>query len=190
MRAIFGLGNPGSEYESTRHNIGFDVLDALAVSLHVRFSPGRGDYLAARVRMNDDVLLVKPLTCMNNSGLAVREIVVENRIPLQDTLTVVDDFELPLGKLRLRNKGSAGGHNGLASIVWALASDEFPRLRCGIGSDERPRDKRKTAEFVLSTFEKHEQPAVAAMVQRAKDIAMMFGHDSVRKAVDILSRQS
>ncbi len=187
MRAIFGLGNPGSEYEGTRHNVGFSVVDAVATKLNVRLAPGKGEYLVARVRTIDEVLLVKPLTCMNNSGSAFKEIVEVYGIPLADTLTIVDDFELPLGKLRLRKQGSAGTHNGLASIVWSMQSDQFPRLRCGIGGESKPKDKRKTAGFVLSTFDNNELETVAKLVQRAAAVAVIFAQDSLQNALNFLS---
>lgn len=190
MRAIFGLGNPGSEYEGTRHNIGFSVVETVASKLNVRLRPGRGEYLVARLRAPDEVLLVKPLTCMNNSGFAFREIVEAYAIPLHDTLTIVDDFELPLGKLRLRKEGSAGTHNGLGSIIWSMGSDQFPRLRCGIGGESKPKEKARTAGFVLSTFDGYELEAVAAMVQRAADVAVIFARESLQKAVNFLSKQS
>ena len=189
MRAIFGLGNPGSEYEHTRHNIGFDVVDAVASKLNVRFSPGRGEYLLARTGISGEILLVKPLTCMNNSGIAVQEIVDDHNLSLEDTLTVADDFEIPLGTLRLRKRGGSGGHNGLASLIWTLQSDEFPRLRCGIGGETRPEDKRLSAGFVLSTFEEHELQPVTVMIRRAADVATMFAQASMKNAIDLLSKQ-
>ena len=189
MRAIFGLGNPGSEYEHTRHNIGFDVVDAVALKLNVRFKPGRGEFLQAQTDISGQILLVKPMTCMNNSGITVEEIVRDYDLSLQDTLTIADDFEIPLGIVRFRKKGGSGGHNGLASLIWALQSDEFPRLRCGIGNDTRPRDKRLTAGFVLSTFEPSELQPVKAMIQRAADVATAFVQGSVQNATDLLSKQ-
>ncbi|MGH2568737.1 MAG: aminoacyl-tRNA hydrolase, partial [Bacteroidota bacterium] len=118
---FIGLGNPGSQYDGTRHNIGFDVVDSLAGALKIRFKPGTGEYLEARGFFGDtEVGLAKPLTYMNNSGSAVMEIQERYHLPLDRLLIICDDFWLPLGTLRLRTKGSDGGHNGLYSIIYHL----------------------------------------------------------------------
>lgn len=186
MLAIVGLGNPGSEYHGTRHNIGFAVVDALAKSLNINFHAGSGDYLAGSEKNN--FLLIKPLTYMNNSGTAVREIMENFSITINDVLVIVDDFHIPLGELRLRTKGTSGGHNGLASIIRHLASDEFPRLRCGIGSAHKPEEKYETANFVLSVFEQGEKNIVAEMIGQACDILRIAGEQSIAAAIDRLSR--
>lgn len=188
MRVLFGLGNPGSEYEGTRHNIGFSVLDAIATTLELTFSAGKGEYSIALSRTSPEFLLVKPMTCMNNSGFAVKEVLEKFAIDRNDSLTIVDDFELPLGTIRLRKRGSAGTHNGLASIVWSLETEEFPRLRCGIGGDAKPADKRKTADFVLSPFEMREREIVAMMVAKASTCAILFGKVSLQKTIEFLSQ--
>jgi len=187
VRALFGLGNPGSEYEGTRHNIGFGVLEAVASKLGIRFVPGRGNYDVAAARGGDGILLVKPMTFMNNSGDAFRDVLDRYPVALSDTLTIVDDFELPLGTLRLRRSGSAGTHNGLASIIWTLQSDDFPRLRCGIGSPHKPADKRLTADFVLEPFAQDEREAVQHMTDRACRTSIIFAEKSYHKAVESLS---
>ena len=170
MHAIIGLGNPSSEYDGTRHNIGFTVVDKLAEKFDADFHAGRGEFVSASCRLKgEQVLLVKPLTYMNNSGVAVKEILEQHQLWLEELLVVVDDFQLPLGMLRLRTKGSDGGHNGLASIMYQLESDEFPRLRCGIQSESMPKNKNKMADFVLSSFEKKEQDKVKKMIELASD---------------------
>ena len=187
MRVLFGLGNPGSEYEGTRHNIGFGVLEAIASKLGIRFVPGRGEYEVASARGGIEILLVKPMTFMNNSGVAFREVLDTYRVALSETLTIVDDFEIPLGTLRLRRSGSAGTHNGLASIIWTLESEDFPRLRCGIGSPHKPADKRLTADFVLEPFAQDEREAVQHMTDRACRTSIIFAEKSYHKAVESLS---
>ena len=165
MHAIIGLGNPGSEYDGTRHNIGFTVVDKLAKKFDADFHAGRGEFVSTSFRVKgEQVLLVKPLTYMNNSGVAVKEILEQHHLLLEELLVVVDDFQLPLGTLRLRTKGSDGGHNGLASIIYQLESDEFPRLRCGIQSEAMPKNKNMMADFVLSPFEEKEQDKVKKMI--------------------------
>lgn len=183
MRAIIGLGNPGSEYDGTRHNIGFAVVDAVAEHYRIGFRGGRGEYSYAT---NGDCLLIKPLTYMNNSGIAVREVLEWFKLAARDLLVIFDDFHLPLGSLRLREKGSAAGHNGLASIIWHLNSDEFPRLRCGIGLEDNPPDK---ADFVLSRFDRQEHERVHEMVAAARDIAVIAAEKDFRSALDLLSRK-
>jgi PTH1 family peptidyl-tRNA hydrolase len=183
VRAIIGLGNPGSEYDGTRHNIGFAVLDELAAHYKIGFRAGRGEYSYAT---NGDCLLVKPMTYMNNSGIAVKEVLDWFKLAARDLLVVFDDFHLPLGSLRLREKGSPAGHNGLASIIWHLNSDEFPRLRCGIGHETNPADK---ADFVLSRFDRQELETVQKMVAAACDIAVIAAEQDFRSALDHLSRK-
>ena len=129
MKAIVGLGNPGSPYKGTRHNVGFDVVDELARRAGIAFESAPAEALIAKWRRPDDViLLVKPLTFMNLSGQAVGELARYFKIEVADLIVVVDEVHLPLGKLRARAKGSAGGHNGLKSII-AHLGDEFARLR-------------------------------------------------------------
>ena len=168
MHAIIGLGNPGSEYAGTRHNIGFAVADEVAHGFRIEFRAGRGEYFYAEKAVGGDrVVLVKPATYMNNSGIAVRQIIDRYEVPLDRVLVIADDFNLPLGVLRLRPGGSDGGHNGLASIIYQLESDSFPRLRCGIGSPAMPKGKEQLVEFVLSPFEGQEEESVRMMVKHA-----------------------
>jgi peptidyl-tRNA hydrolase, PTH1 family len=189
VRALVGLGNPGSEYEGTRHNIGFAVVDALSSLLKIRLS-GRGrNYRLGEGAIGEErVLLLQPLTYMNNSGEAVREIVEAYRLELQSLLVIVDDFHLPLGAIRIRLKGSDGGHNGLYSIIEQLQSDNFPRLRCGIGGESMPSDNREMAHYVLSPFEKQEQDAVRDLTLRARDAAVVAVSEGFEAAVSRFNR--
>jgi len=171
VKAIVGLGNPGAQYKGTRHNVGFAVLDELARRASVEFESAPADALMARWRRTDEVaLLVKPLTYMNLSGQAVGELARYFKIEPVDLLVVVDEVQLPLGKLRARARGSAGGHNGLKSII-AHMGEEFARLRLGVGRGEQRRD---LADHVLAKFDKDETDEVARMITRAADAAETF----------------
>ena len=171
MKMVAGLGNPGTQYKGTRHNIGFAVVDELARRGSVVFESAPADALIAKWRRSDEtVLLVKPLTFMNLSGQAIGELERYFKIDLADLLIVVDEVQLPLGKLRARVRGSAGGHNGLKSVI-AHVGDEFSRLRVGVGRGE---GQRNLADHVLSRFEKDEAAEVERMTTRAADAAEMF----------------
>ena len=156
MKLIIGLGNPGSKYELTRHNIGFIILDFFAESLNISFKAGKGEWLEAKGRIGDeDVYLLKPLTYMNNSGIAILEFMEKTGADIKDVLVIVDDFQILLGMIRVRKDGSDGGHNGLSSIIYHLNSDEFPRMRIGIGRNEALK-KEEFIDFVLGIFDKEE----------------------------------
>lgn len=172
MKAIVGLGNPGAKYRGTRHNVGFEVADEVARRAAVAFESAPADALIAKWRQAD-VLLVKPLTFMNLSGQAVGELQRYFKIEVVDLLVVVDDVDLPLGKLRARARGSAGGHNGLKSLV-AHLGEEFPRLRVGVGRGPDGEGRRDLADHVLSRFAAEERTEVERMTGRAADAAEMF----------------
>ncbi len=176
VKAIIGLGNPGPKYHGTRHNVGFAVLDELANRARVSFESAPVDALVARWRRGEDVLLVKPMTFMNASGEAVGGLLRYFKIDPADLLVVVDEVQLPLAKLRARARGSAGGHNGLKSII-AHVGEEFARLRLGVGrGPEAPggRAQRDLADHVLSRFESDERGEVERMIARAADAAEVF----------------
>ena len=173
MKAIVGLGNPGEKYRGTRHNIGFAVIDELARRAGIgQFDQAPVDALVARWRAADREpgLLAKPLTFMNASGEAIGGLLRYFKIDANDLLIVVDEVQLPLGKLRARARGSAGGHNGLKSIV-AYIGDEFSRLRIGVGRGDARRD---LADHVLARFDKDEAAEVERMTTRAADAAETF----------------
>jgi len=153
MFLIVGLGNPGEKYKWSRHNLGFMVLDELSHNLGIKFKRERLYWYALAKYAGNDLLLVKPKTFMNLSGNAVQSVVNKKKIDLSRLLVVCDDFHLPIGKIRIRTKGSDGGHNGLTSVIQSLGTNEFPRLRIGIGSDF---SKNETVDFVLSSFMKKE----------------------------------
>jgi peptidyl-tRNA hydrolase, PTH1 family len=191
MFFVIGLGNPESRYSETRHNIGFDVADAIAGKLHVSFKPGHGEYLIASGSVADtSVAIVKPLTYMNESGLAVQELQEHFGATPDKMLVVCDDFQLPLGQLRLRLRGSDGGHNGLYSIIYHLQSDEFARLRCGIGSDSMPREKHLLADFVLERFTRDERLIVGTMIGKAVDACLLAVTDGMSKSMNEFNKKN
>jgi PTH1 family peptidyl-tRNA hydrolase len=169
MKAVVGLGNPGREYAGTRHNIGFAVVDELARRANVSFESAPAEALIARWRLRE-TMLAKPMTFMNLSGQAVGELLRYFKIEPADLLIVVDEVQLPLGKIRARARGSAGGHNGLKSVIEHLGTD-FARLRVGVGRGDERRD---LADHVLARFDKAEADEVARMTTRAADAAEMF----------------
>ena len=189
MVLLAGLGNPGSKYERTRHNVGFAVVDQLAGRFRAKFTPAKGDFWEASIAIGDvDVLLLKPGTYMNASGTAVADVVQRMELPLDRLLVVLDDFQLPLGSLRIRPGGSDGGHNGLASVIYQLQNDTFPRMRCGIGSAAMPADKDKMVEFVLERFADAEEPEVSTMIASAADACESFVRDGLQTAMNKYNR--
>jgi PTH1 family peptidyl-tRNA hydrolase len=170
VKLIVGLGNPGAKYRGTRHNIGFAVVDELAKRRSVEFDASPVEALVAKVRGLEPVLLAKPLTFMNASGEAVGELTRYFKIEQAELLVVVDEVQLPLGKLRARARGSAGGHNGLKSLI-AYLGEEFARLRIGVGRGDMRRD---LADHVLARFDAEEAAEVERMTTRAADASEMF----------------
>ncbi|MBO8172678.1 MAG: aminoacyl-tRNA hydrolase [Bacillaceae bacterium] len=165
MKVVIGLGNPGKEYENTRHNVGFMVLDRLADMWHVDISQHKFQSMVGEGRLDTEkVLLVKPLTFMNLSGEAVRKVVDFYKLDIEDLVIVYDDLDLPAGRIRLRQKGSAGGHNGIKSIIAHLGTQEFKRVKIGI---DRPPAGQDVARYVLSPFGKEERNLVDEAVDRA-----------------------
>ena len=141
MKLVAGLGNPGRNYQGTRHNVGFAVADELVRRFEVQFEHGRANALTAKVGIGANaVLIVKPLTMMNLSGEAVAGLAHFFKIDSSDLLVMADDVNLPLGRLRMRSGGSAGGHNGFRSIIACHGSDAFPRLRVGVGRGDPRRE--------------------------------------------------
>ncbi|NPA16340.1 aminoacyl-tRNA hydrolase [Persephonella sp.] len=164
IKAIIGLGNPGKQYEKTRHNIGFMVADAVAFLLKCNKKYKEKCFSHIYECHDHDVLIVKPQTYMNNSGIAVKNLLEDYRLKPDEILVVYDDLDLPLGTIRLRKKGSSGGHRGMKSIIENLKTEEFPRLKIGIG---RPERKEQVVDYVLSPFSKDEEILVEKVVQTA-----------------------
>ena len=179
---MVGLGNPGAHYAQTRHNVGWLAIDRLARSLGVEVGLKEGPALTGRA---GDVLLAKPTTFMNNSGSAVKSLLARHEIPLDRLLVISDDFSLPLGALRVRRKGIAGGQKGLADILATLGTSDWARLRLGVGP--RPPDA-DAAEFALSTFPKSERSVVEEMVSTAAEAALVWARDGIDAAMDRFNR--
>ena len=172
MPIIVGLGNIGEEYESTRHNIGFDIVDELAKTMSARFTSGSGPYLEAIGRFKGQkVVLIKPTTFMNRSGVAVRKALNKYNIDLTDCMICYDDLNLPLGTIRIREKGSTGGHNGIDNLIQELGTNKFPRLRFGIGSDF---PKGRQVDFVLSPFDESEADMLNEAKEKAHEACISF----------------
>ncbi|QQS36748.1 MAG: aminoacyl-tRNA hydrolase [Ignavibacteriales bacterium] len=154
MRVILGIGNPENRYTFTKHNLGFLILDNFAKEYSLNFKPSTANYYYSSGSIdNDEFILVKPATYVNNSGLAAVELLKAYDINIKDLLVVQDDLNLEFGSLRIRASGGDGGHNGISSIIYHLNSNQFPRLRFGIGSEF---EKGNMAEFVLSNLNEHE----------------------------------
>jgi PTH1 family peptidyl-tRNA hydrolase len=165
MKCIVGLGNPGKQYEQTRHNIGFEVIDWLSRELNIPLdqSKFKGLY-GIGFHKGEKVLLLKPLTYMNLSGESIRAVMDYYQIELEDLLVIYDDLDLPVGKIRLRQKGSSGGHNGIKSTVANLGTQEFNRIRIGI---ERPQSGMSVPDYVLGKFRKEEMDLTMEAVKRS-----------------------
>ena len=182
MKVVVGLGNPGKRYEGTRHNVGFAVLDALAQGRNVSRAQRRFDAETAELTEDGQkVLLVKPETFVNLSGRCVRQALDFYQVPAEALLVVCDDINLPLGKLRVRARGSHGGHNGLRDIQNHLGTNEYPRLRLGVGAP----DQDDAIDHVLSRFRPVEKPVIEEALQLAVQAAGVW----VEKGIEICMNQ-
>lgn len=184
---IVGLGNPGRRYAHTRHNIGFDTVDALAKRLDA--SSRRERFQAEIVEATDDqarLVLVKPLTMMNRSGQAVAQLARWYRCEPEQLLVVYDDLDLPFGRLRLRRGGGAGGHNGVSSVIQQLGVSDFHRLRIGIG---RP-PSGNAVGYVLSRFSAEEAQRVPEIIDQACDAILCWRRDGIEQAMNVYNRES
>lgn len=169
MKIIVGLGNPGKEYENTRHNSGFKVMDEIAKECGVSIEQKKFKALIATTRIGgEQVMLMKPQTYMNNSGEALIEAVKFYHVDVDDILVIYDDMDMPIGKIRLREKGSAGGQNGVKSIIAHLHTQDFKRIRVGIGKDARV----PVVDWVLGKIRKEDQAEYEKAVSNAKDAAI------------------
>jgi PTH1 family peptidyl-tRNA hydrolase len=183
---IVGLGNPGPEYADTRHNIGFQALDALAGVSSVVFSPARyGDRAEVRHK-GRTFILIKPATFMNFSGKAVRYWMEQENIPADRLLVITDDLALPFGAIRIKPKGGAGGHNGLTSIIELLGTEEFPRLRFGIGSDFA---KGRQSDYVLSPWSAEENKTLPDRIELVGKAVLQFGLLGVSHAMNNFNKR-
>jgi PTH1 family peptidyl-tRNA hydrolase len=180
VKLVVGLGNPGPKYRDTRHNVGFWVVDELAKRWQLQNTWRQRDE-AMIVRQPGGAALVKPLTFMNLSGFAVSRLRQFFQVDPGDLLVIVDEVALPLGRLRARARGSAGGHNGLKSVIEQLGTNEFPRLRIGVGRGD---DRRDLADHVLSKFDPAEGDTIQAATLRAADAAEMFISEGIERVMN------
>lgn len=172
MKAIIGLGNPGNKYNNTRHNIGFMILDAFANKLNLSFTPETGKYYSVGSSIDTShFFLYKPTTFMNLSGNAVSYIIETNSIKLDDLLIITDDINLPTGKIRLRESGGDGGHNGLSSIIFSLKTHNFIRLRFGVGNDFR---NGQMPNYVLDKFYEKEKEIIRLAIGFSVELVEKF----------------
>ena len=179
---IVGLGNPGSEYEKTRHNIGFMVVDQMAQDASASFKKGRNAAVETNVNIaGHSVILAKPLTFMNNSGSAVAGLMNYYEINIDRLLVIMDEVELPFGRLRVRKQGGSAGHNGMKSIIQHINSQEFARLRIGIGTEYAKKDMSK---FVLSNFSRNEQQELDLIVGKSVDVVHSFIRDGIDRTMN------
>lgn len=188
MRAVIGLGNPGKKYESTRHNIGFIILDEFAAKHKIAFKSSKEDYLFSEGSLlSSDFFLVKPTTYMNLSGVAILDFITRYSINVKNILVIVDDVNLELGKIRLRQSGSDGGHNGLKSIIYYLQDNNFPRLRFGVGNQF---EKGELAGYVLDRFSKEEFNSVKNSVNDTLELIYHFIVGGYKPMLDHFSKQN
>ena len=186
MYVIVGLGNPGSKYELTRHNIGFQILDRFASIYKMKFKSAKKDYNYSEGVMNSsDFFLVKPASFMNLSGVAVSDFLADHPVELENMLVLVDDVNLPVGDVRLRKSGSDGGHNGIKSIIYSLENDSFPRLRFGIGNRF---EKGEMANFVLDQFSREEFETVNKSIEFSVELIEKFISGGYKAMLDFYSR--
>lgn len=182
MYLIAGLGNPTKEYDKTRHNVGFSVLDVLADKYGIDVSERKHRaYCGKGIIEGQKVLLVKPQTFMNLSGESLRSAVDYYKIAPEDIIVIYDDISLEPGQLRIRQKGSAGGHNGIKNIITQLGTQEFPRIKVGVGAKPPRMD---LADYVLSRFSKGEQELMDAAFREAAEAAVMMMTDGAERAMN------
>jgi PTH1 family peptidyl-tRNA hydrolase len=187
MKMIAGLGNPGAEYQQTPHNLGFMAVDLLARECGLELAHREAQALTAAARLEgQEVLLAKPQTYMNLSGMAVARLLGKYGLEVSDLIVLVDDAALPLGSLRVRPRGSAGGHNGLKSIIGALNSSEFARVRLGVGPDEPIGDM---ALYVLGRFHRSDLEAVSEMLSQACEAVHVILREGSQKAMNRFNRR-
>jgi len=184
---ITGLGNIGDDYADTRHNIGFIVADSLALSLKTTFSADRHAEIAKGSLKGRQIVIIKPSTFMNLSGKAVRYWMQKEEVLLENILVIVDDLALPLGGMRLRAKGSDGGHNGLISIGEYLESTDYARLRMGIGNDFA---KGYQVDYVLGRWTKEEEKLLLPEINRAVEICKSFVLIGIERTMNLFNKKS
>jgi PTH1 family peptidyl-tRNA hydrolase len=189
VKLIVGLGNPGIEYQFTPHNIGFLVVDRIAEQCGVVVDNRRSKALTARARIgNDEVLLAKPETYMNLSGMSVRELVEKSSVdPQQDLVVIYDELDLPLGMIRIRERGSSAGHNGMQSIINALQTEEITRIRLGVAPDD---PAKGGARYILGQFRKSQLARVDELLEVAAQAVTVILSEGVKTAMNRFNRKN
>ncbi len=182
MFAVVGLGNPGEQYKFTRHNIGFAVIDRLADLHNVKVNRIKHKALEGEgIIGGERVILVKPQTYMNNSGLSVLDVYQNYGLDSENLIVVYDDMDIDVGMIRIRPKGSAGSHNGMKSVIYHINTDNFPRIRIGIGKHP---ESMSAAEYVLSPFQKDELPLIKDSIDKACKAVETIIKDGINKAMN------
>jgi peptidyl-tRNA hydrolase, PTH1 family len=183
VNLIVGLGNPGKKYQNTRHNFGFRVIDEYASKYNLQFKAGKGDYVFAK---EGQLMLVKPTTYMNNSGVAVKSICNYYDISAENITVVYDDIDIPLGNIRIRPQGRPGGHRGVESVIYHLESDVFTRIKLGIASDMNMRPAEK---YVLSNFRSEDENIVKEVTSSACDALEYFQSHSIEETMNKFNKK-
>ena len=182
MFVIAGLGNPGPQYINTRHNVGFDTVDVIADKLQININKIKHKALIGEGMLDDTkIMLVKPQTYMNSSGESIRDIVEWYKIPLSNLIIIYDDIDLDLGKIRIKKKGSSGTHNGMKSVIYQLQSEDFPRVRIGLG---KPPEKWDLVNYVLGKFPPEERKVVDVAVKLAAKAVEVIINSGVEAAMN------
>tara|TARA_A100001011_G_scaffold364445_1_gene415218 strand:+ start:1664 stop:2215 length:552 start_codon:yes stop_codon:yes gene_type:complete len=178
LKVIVGLGNPGEKYSKTKHNFGFWIIDSFLKNCSLKLKPGKGDY---HYKKTDNYYLVKPISYMNNSGIALAQFINYFKISLDKILIVYDDIDLPLGLIKYKKKGGSGGHRGIESIIYHLNDDNFHRLRIGIATNEIMRPSEK---YVLSSFHKSYSVDVDNTIKKSYDSIIYYLNDDIDKTMN------
>ena len=188
MRVIFGIGNPGSKYENNRHNIGFKLLDYFAFKNSLSFIPSKSSYYYCRGNLlNSEYYLIKPTTYVNNSGVAAAELFESLNLRISDLLVVHDDINLNIGTIKVKLSGGDGGHNGINSIIYHLISNEFTRLRIGVGNNF---EKGEMAAYVLSDFNQEEKKVLEKVFETGASLIEEFIKGGTKQILDANSLMS
>lgn len=190
MKVILGIGNPGKKYQFTRHNVGFQILDAFGQNHNLTFRPAKSDFYYAEGMLSAfRFFLIKPTTYVNNTGIIIKELIDDYNLHIDDLLVIYDDTNLELGKIRIRKSGSDGGHNGIKSIIYNLESQDFNRVRVGIS---RPDNSQDLADFVLSEFSEEDNHIIEEKLPTINNLIASFivgGIDEMLKTYSIESKK-
>jgi len=192
VKCIVGLGNPGNRYRFSRHNIGFRVVEHICEKINAQQFESTEYYECSRGKIGEsDILLAMPQTYMNNSGIAVRELLHNYDIAIDDVIIVYDDFQIPFGTLRIRAKGSDGGHNGMASVIYHLQSEFIPRLRVGVAGNSLPEHHTRElmADYVLSRFTTEEETYLPQLLQHSNDALTCWTQEGIARAMNVYNKR-